>query len=122
MAGVGCCCFGVAPPFLTHSEPTCDQASDAGGASSPDDSEGYCAQEGPPRLDFDALVAQQFLQVADMGKHAVLLTLELLHVAPSFCAAGDAIGDVALEIQVDTMGAALGQGIAADLAHLCTCK
>ena len=64
------------------------------------------------------VLAQQLLEVANVGEHAVLLALELLHVATALRAAGDAIGDVALEIKVDAVGAALGQGIAADLAHL----
>lgn len=53
-----------------------------------------------------------------MGYHAILVTLELLHVAATFGAPRDPVGNEAFEIQVNTVGAALREGIASNFPNL----
>ena len=66
----------------------------------------------------DSSLGAESLEISDMCEHAVLLPLQLLQVASTFRASSHAVRDVTLEVQVDAVRAALGQGIASNLSDL----
>jgi hypothetical protein len=77
-----------------------------------------------PWPDFDPVVLEQFLELADVDEHGALLALELLQIASPLGAARDAIGDIAVEVLRGAMRTAFWERIATDLAYLqmdCQC-
>lgn len=71
-----------------------------------------------PWFHLDTLLLQQLLQVPNMRRHATLLSLQLLEIAAALRPAGDAVGHIAFEAEVDAVGATFGQGITPDLSYL----
>ncbi len=101
---------------LTHTEP-CLAHWESGPAAASKGDGLYSAGDCQGRTS-TPLLSSSFSSWRMWPSMAAFWRLQLLEVAASLGAAGDAVRDVALEVLGGTVGAALGERIAADLADL----